>query len=154
MHIVPITQNNAHIFEVFAQDYEAEFSALTRKEPNASGRFSLEATWQDPYKGFYQFINETPTGFVVVGIVEGRFDIAEFYILPCYRKKGLGKTLAYKMFDTFPGLWQVRQIKEATGARLFWRNVIDAYTGGHFTEDQVEDSHWGIVWRQLFNSSS
>ena len=41
--LIPILKKNAHIFEVFVQDYEAEFSAITKKEPNAEGRFALEA---------------------------------------------------------------------------------------------------------------
>jgi hypothetical protein len=48
MRIVQITSKNAHIFEVFVQDYEAEFSAITRKEPDAEGRFALEADWRPP----------------------------------------------------------------------------------------------------------
>lgn len=153
MKILPITSANAHIFEVFAQDYEAEFSAITRKEPDAEGRFALEANWQPPNKGFYQFIQGKPVGFAIRGETDdGHSDIAEFYILPCYRKKGVGKQLAFAIFDLFPGPWQVRQIPTATKAIVFWRATIKEYTGGNYTEDQVSDSHWGTVIRQRFAS--
>ncbi|MBI2743276.1 MAG: GNAT family N-acetyltransferase [Chlamydiales bacterium] len=152
MTIVAIAKSNAHIFDILAQDYEAEFSALTNKEPDFSGFFSLEASWQEPYKGFYLMLKEKPAGFVIVSEVKGRWDIAEFYILPCYRKRGLGRFLATHIFDLFPGPWQVRQIWGAEVAATFWRDVINVYTSGQFTEDRISDPHWGIVTRQLFKS--
>lgn len=153
MEIIHITSANAHIFEVFVQDYEAEFSAITKKEPNAEGRFALEADWHSPNKGFYQFVKGKPVGFVIRSQTdEGSSDIAEFYILPCYRKKGLGKLLAFAIFDLFPGPWQVRQIPTALDAIAFWRATIDEYTNGKWTEDKISDAHWGSVVRQCFES--
>jgi predicted acetyltransferase len=151
--IVPITRDNAHIFEVFVQDYEAEFSAITKKEPDAEGRFALEADWQNPNKGFYPFVEGKSVGFAIRGQTdEGHSDIAEFYILPCYRKKSLGKRFAFAVFDLFPGSWQVRQIPTATNAIAFWRATIDEYTNGNYIENQINDDHWGSVIRQRFES--
>jgi predicted acetyltransferase len=152
MNIIPITLANSHIFDVFEQDYEAEFSALTKKEPNVEGRFAVEADWRDPNTGFYLFIKEKPAGFVIRKVSDGRSDIAEFYLLPCYRKKGWGKKLAFEIFDLFPGLWQVRQIPTAKEAIVFWRTIISEYTHGNYTEDLINDPHWGTVIRQLFQS--
>lgn len=142
MAITPINPSNAHIFDVLAQDYESEFSALTHKEPDINGRFALEISWQKPYEGFYQFTKEKPIGFTIKGIRAGRFDMGEFYILPCYRKKEFGKKFAFEIFDRFPGNWQVRQLQKASGATAFWRRVIDEYTNGNYSEDFIEDSHW------------
>jgi predicted acetyltransferase len=154
MRIVPITQENAHVFDVFAQDYEAEFSAITKKEPGSDGCFTLEATWKGDFKGFYAFIHDKPAGFVIVGTIDNHSDIAEFYILPCYRKKGFGKALAFEIFDRFSGPWQVRQIEGAKNATAFWRRTINAYTHGHYSEDLVTDPHWGKVNRQRFVSGT
>lgn len=97
-------------------------------------------------------MKEKPTGFVLKGMVNGRSDIAEFYILPCYRKRGFGKLLAFAVFDRFPGPWQVRQILGAENALAFWRRTIHEYTHGNYTEDQINDPHWGLITRQLFES--
>lgn len=150
MKLIPITAKNSHIFEVFEQDYEAEFSAVTQKEPNVEGRFAIEADWKEPNVGFYLFIEEKPAGFVIKTTVDGRSDIGEFYILPCYRKRGLGKAMAFAIFNLFPGPWQVRQIPAAKDAVAFWRSIIHEYTHGNYTEDQTNDPHWGVVLRQLF----
>lgn len=153
MEIIPINLENAHIFEVFVQDYEAEFSAITKKEPDAEGRFALEADWQSPNSGFYQFIEEKPVGFAIRHLTDaGRSDMAEFYILPCYRKQGFGKLLAFAIFDLFPGPWQVRQIPTASNAIAFWRATIGEYTKANYTEDQIKDLHWGSALRQCFES--
>jgi len=152
MDLIPITLTNSHVFAVFEQDYEAEFSAVTKKEPNVEGRFAIEADWRVPNNGFYLFVKEKPAGFVIRAICDGCSDIAEFYILPCYRKKGLGKSFAFAIFDLFPGPWQVRQIPNAKEAIAFWRTIIHEYTHGNYSEDRIRDPHWGIVIRQLFQS--
>jgi predicted acetyltransferase len=153
MEIVPITSANSAIFDVFEQDYEAEFSAITKKEPSPEGRFAIEADWHPPNSGFYLFIKKKPAGFAIRDELNGRSDIAEFYILPCYREKGYGKRFACALFDRFPGPWQVRQIVTATEAIAFWRAVIDAYTEGAYEEVTIDDPHWGRVLCQTFTSS-
>jgi predicted acetyltransferase len=150
--LIRITNENAHIFDVFVQDYEAEFSAVTKKEPNAEGRFALEADWRHPNTGFYYFIKQKPAGFAIRTEIDGRSDIAEFYILPCYRNTGLGKKFAFAIFDQFPGSWQVRQIPTAKEAITFWRKVVSEYTKNNYNEDFVDDVHWGKVIRQLFET--
>lgn len=152
MSLVPITDDNFHIFEVFEQDYESEFSAITKKEPDPEGRFAIDADWRAPNSGFYYFIKSKPAGFVIRKMEDGRSDIGEFYILPCYRQQGHGRVMAFAVFDLFPGPWQVRQIPTATAAITFWRTIIDEYTTGNYREDQIKDPHWGTVIRQLFNA--
>jgi predicted acetyltransferase len=154
MKIIPITQENAHIFRVFEQDYEAEFSSITKKEPNAEGCFDIEADWKAPNSGFYLFIDNKPAGFAIRGEIEGRSDVAEFYILPCYRMRGLGKLFAFALFDSFPGPWQVRQLPIAIDAVSFWRSILHEYTQGNYQEDQINDPHWGSVIRHCFVSRS
>ena len=152
IQLISISEKNATIFEVFAQDYEAEFSAITKKEPNAEGRFALEANWKKPNSGFYCFSKKKPVGFTIVTEANNRSDIAEFYILPCYRKMGYGKKLAFAVFDLFPGPWQVREIPTAKDAIVFWRTTISEYTKDKYEEDHIEDPHWEIVLRQTFVS--
>ena len=94
MEIIPITSSNAHIFEVFVQDYEAEFSAITKKEPNAEGRFALEADWHPPNQGFYQFMKGKPVGFAIRGMAGGGAQILlNFTFSLAIEKRGLGNSL-------------------------------------------------------------
>lgn len=152
MKFIPITKENQKIFDVFEQDYEAEFSAITKKKPDAEGRFAIEADWNPPNSGVYLFVENKPAGFAIRGMINNRFDMAEFYILPCYRKLGYGKHLAFHLFETFQGPWQVRQVLAAEGAIAFWRSIINEYTHGNYGEDEITDPHWGQVLRQRFDS--
>ena len=53
------------------------------------------------------------------------------------RHKGIGKTVAHKVFDMFCPLWEVKQTKANTAAQACWWNVVNEYTDGDF--DFYED---------------
>ncbi|MHC4192376.1 MAG: GNAT family N-acetyltransferase, partial [Planctomycetota bacterium] len=61
-----------------------------------------------------------------------RFCIAEFFIMRKYRRKGIGREVAHRVFGMFGPLWEVQQTKDNTVAQAFWGNVVSEYTGGDF----------------------
>lgn len=65
-------------------------------------------------------------------------NVDEFFVLRCFRRQGIGRSMAHQTFDTFRGFWQVMQIAPNTDATTFWRRAIDAYTGGRYTEFRDE----------------
>ncbi len=69
-------------------------------------------------------------------------DVAEFFVVRNYRRRGVGETAAHALFDRFGGRWEVRQSAKNEGARAFWRKVIDRYTGGHFDESFHDSVQW------------
>ena len=75
-------------------------------------------------------------GFVLVNkhsyTREDRFCIAEFFIMRKYRRQGIGKEVAHRVFDMFGPLWEIQQIKENTAAQAFWRKVVSEYTDGEY----------------------
>ena len=48
-----ITAANATVFDRLVQDYEEEFSPITKKEKGADGKYALDADWRPPNEGFY-----------------------------------------------------------------------------------------------------
>lgn len=79
--------------------------------------------------------------------------IAEFFIMPRYRREGVGRHVAESLFRMFPGQWEVRQVDGNEAAQLFWRKVIGDFTGGRYVETYLDDDRWhGPV--QNFDSSS
>lgn len=54
--------------------------------------------------------------------------IAEFMVLPKYRRNKVGKKAAIKCFDKYDGNWEVHPADGSEKAYLFWKNVIDEYT--------------------------
>ncbi len=62
--------------------------------------------------------------------------IAEFLILPRFRRKGIGREVARRCFEMHPGNWEVGPADGSESAYRFWKNVIDGITG---RDNQLED---------------
>lgn len=67
--------------------------------------------------------------------------IAEFLIMPKYRRHHIGKKVAYEIFDKFKGNWEVQPMENNPIAYSFWKNVINEYINGNYTikNDGTED---------------
>lgn len=134
------------------QLYEFEFSTITGEETNELGLYDQEkikAHWShagtDVYVLYYQ---SKPIGFAVINLAgtldndRQKKDVAEFFIMPKYRHQGIGEWMAKKLFDSYEGTWQVRQLPNLEKARSFWLKTINDYTNGDFTEIKICNEQW------------
>src|SRR4051794_26425212 len=60
--------------------------------------------------------------------------IGEFFVLRNYRRKGIGKFVANRIFNMFPGKWRVSQMEDNQPSKEFWRKVISEYTKRDYLE--------------------
>ena len=58
--------------------------------------------------------------------------IAEFLIMPKYRRNHIGKKVAYDIFDMYKGDWEVQPMENNPTAYSFWKNIINEYTNGNY----------------------
>ncbi len=67
--------------------------------------------------------------------------IAEFLILPRYRRNHIGKRVAYDIFGMYCGDWEVQPMENNKIAYSFWKNIIAEYTNNNYTvkNDGIED---------------
>lgn len=67
--------------------------------------------------------------------------IAEFLILPRYRRNHIGKKVAFDIFNMFKGDWEVQPMENNPIAYNFWKNTINEYTKGNYIikNDNIED---------------
>lgn len=107
---------------------------------------------------FLVYSDEHIAGFVLLGIrsVLGRDrdtrSVAEFFIMRKYRRMGIGRKVAFQLFDRFRGAWEVFQTRENLAARAFWAAGIGEYTDGDFEKTDVDSEAWrGPV--QTFDNS-
>jgi predicted acetyltransferase len=54
------------------------------------------------------------------------WDMAEFFVVRRYRKRGIGAAAAHEIWRRFPGPWEVRVLESNQPARAFWRAAIRA----------------------------
>lgn len=54
--------------------------------------------------------------------------IAEFMVIPKYRKMHIGKQIAFECFNLYKGNWEVSPSLGSESAYQFWKKTIDEYT--------------------------
>lgn len=146
------------LFELYVYD----FSELLGLDVGDDGRFrppAMGSYFVDPERhAFLLRADDRLAGFALVherSRVTGEtgvFDMAEFFVLRLYRRRGLGEAMAGSLFDRFRGRWEVRQKPENVAATAFWRRVITKRMGGRWREEVRDDDRWkGVI--QLFDSS-
>lgn len=85
------------------------------------------------------FIKEQETdkllGFVMINKYMQKFEdghsIAEYLVIPKYRRNKIGKKIAFEIFDKYPGNWEVKPSYKSEKAYLFWKNTIEEYTNNN-----------------------
>lgn len=125
----PILQ---HLLQLCLHDY----SEFNDQEINENGLFDysyLDFYWTEP--GRFPVLVRVEgklAGFLLVRQLERDsattlWQMAEFFILRKYRRQGIGRRVAHRVFDQFEGKWQVTQEEGNWPAQTFWRRVIEEY---------------------------
>ena len=151
MEVIPVGTANRDVYNNLAQGYEAEFSAITGKKPDARGIFRLDTRIGDDVRAFLLSVGDVPAGMIAVRTKDdGSYEVAEFYVVPSFRKRAWGQKFAHAVWRAMPGKWEIKQIAGAEYAAEFWRKTIGAFPPMEFQEDRYDDSYWGMVTRQRF----
>ena len=125
----------ANMLELYAHDF-SEFIDL---KLGADGRFGykhLPLYWKESNR--YPFLimaNGHFAGFVFVrrgselSNDADVWDIAEFFIVRGFRRRGLGIKVAQEIWRKFPGKWEVRVMDRNQKAKNFWARAINEFLG-------------------------
>jgi predicted acetyltransferase len=74
---------------------------------------------------------------------EAQWCIGEFFILAKFQSKGIGRDVAYQIWNMHKGIWEVSVIPENIPAYNFWQETISAYTSGHYAEE-IKDVDYDV----------
>ena len=151
IEIIKASEEEKEIMEMLMQFYFYDFSEYTNDDINNDGRYEeypyLALYWKEKKSRFPYLVkvNGNHAGFVLVRCHDVHnetttFSIAEFFIMKKYRRMGIGKQVAWQIFDWHQGKWEVTQMKKNKLAQAFWLNIINAYTKGAFTDEMEESS--------------
>lgn len=145
--LVPVTQKDFPIIYNLARFYAYDISEF----------FGDEAGWEMEddglygagidYKKYFETENTFPflihykgklAGFAIIDKDSidptANFNMAQFFIVRTYKRKGLGKHTAFKCFEKFKGAWEIHILPQNKTAYLFWRSIINEYTKNNFSE--------------------
>src|SRR5207237_1087260 len=119
------------------QDYLRELSAIDGTKPGRSGEFDyryFDRYWIEPDRVPLALLHAGDRiGFALVRLGQPN-EMAEFYVQPAHRRRGIGRAFARECFRRFPGRWRVHQMPRNSSGTAFWRATIP------FAFEETEDS--------------
>src|SRR5438876_5635365 len=134
----------ANLLELYAHDF-SEFHDL---ELGADGKFGykhLPLYWREPNRHpFLVRMDGKLAGLVLVkrgseiSRNETVWDMAEFFVVRGYRRRGIGTKTAHEVWRRFPGLWEVRVMESNVPARDFWAHAVSTFLGNAIHPAHVE----------------
>lgn len=159
IELIPASQEQeavlANLLELYIHDFSEFHHASEIGEDGRFGYTPLAQYWHDPAR--LAFLIRTAgklAGFAFVirgtGASAGdpAWDIAEFFILRRYRRRGFGTRVAHQLFRLLPGRWEVRVMESNRPAQRFWAHAISLFLGE--AADPLSIQRDGLCW-QIFS---
>jgi predicted acetyltransferase len=156
IEVVPAAAEQEQILANLLELYAHDFSEFHDLEIGADGRFGykfLPLYWSDPDR--YPFLVKTDghlAGLILVkrgpGIVGNHvvWDMAEFFVVRGYRRRGIGTEMAHQIWRRFLGAWEVRVMQSNVAANHFWAHAVSTFAGERvdpiYTEKEGE--RWAL----------
>lgn len=125
----------ANLLELYIHDF-SEFIPVELQDDGRFGYPNLSLYWTDPNRHpFLIRVDGQWAGFVLIAQIQEEsdiepvWDVAEFFILRGFRRRGLGRMVAHQVWQGHPGRWQVRVMSANGGAARFWEQAIGEHLG-------------------------
>lgn len=146
------------------QLYIHDFTEFIDEDVDESGLYSFDFDHRRYFErpGFWAYIPRVASqiaGFALISdrvmdrSKKGRV-VDEFFVLHRYRRRGVGRSLAFQMFDTYRGFWEIGELGPNTPAQAFWRRVIGEYTDERYEESSYQEEDDMQIILQTFDSST
>ncbi len=140
VELVPATREDQGTLESLLELYLHDFSEFIDLGIGEDGRFGydyLEEYWK-PGSGLRAFLIHADGGLAGFALLQTGseitadpdvLDVAEFFVLRGFRRRGVGLAAAHLLFHAFEGRWEVRVLESNAGAQRFWPKAVSAFTG-------------------------
>jgi predicted acetyltransferase len=139
IELIPARAEQAPILANLLELYGHDFSEFLDLDLGSDGRFGyrdLPFYWQDPNRHpFLVRVAGKWAGLIMVkrgselSGDETVWDMAEFFVVRRYRRRGIGTAIAHQVWRQFPGRWEVRVMQSNHSAYLFWERAITGLAG-------------------------
>ena len=130
------------------QSYLTELSHFPDENPdykdeNGISQYTyFDAYWEENSRFPYLLFSDGKlAGFALVRIDGGCCEMAEFYVLPEYRRLGLGTSCATDIFRKHHGKWRMSFNKQNQTSQQLWRKLARKLATGDIKKGQIDSSH-------------
>ena len=154
IHLTPATAAHQEILANLLQLYMHDFSEIIPLELGPDGRFEypeLPLYFSEASRfPFLVAVNSRWAGLVLVRQMENGgsavWDMAEFFLMRGYRRRGVGTALAHRVFSRFPGAWEVRVMEANRAAVQFWQRAIEGFTSSSLQPERTwhNNKNWDV----------
>lgn len=137
-----VGKDKKEILRNLIEKYETDFSQYDEQDVNDLGLFGydyLDNYWTEANRfPYFIKVNEKLAGFVMINDYpiagyKTDYTIAEFFIMPKYRRSGVGKCALDFIFQKFKGKWCLMYHPKNVAAQRFWTKMVNHYTDGKYT---------------------
>ena len=136
--------------------YQHDLSDVWDQDIDEHGEYgySLDRHWSDSdHRPYVILVQSKYAGLALVNgevkVPGGRYWLEQYFIIKKYRRKGVGRAAATRLFDSLPGQWQVGQMPLNLPAQAFWRATINGYTSGNYSESEIKLGSWRGVLQEF-----
>ena len=133
------------VIHAMLQNYLRDLTEFETISQNESGEYKY------PYLKYYRtentrypyllYCNADISGFALVRKEEIFFSMAEFSVLPAFRRKGLGTLFALDIIQKHSGKWHIEYNVKNTAGMQFWNTLILNLVGAHYKRGPGEEEN-------------
>jgi len=153
LELIHVKENDKSILKKLLELYDSEPNDYEEKEECKREPYEykyLEHYFsQKNWWAYFIMANDDYAGFVMINPMaevsdaETDYSISEFFVMPKYRRTGVGRFAVYKTLDTHKGKWQLTRDPRDKNSVSFWNKIIDEYTNGNF---EVKESCQSVTF--------
>ena len=160
IEIVKVATEEREILARLIELYEYDFSEYENRDVNFLGLYGytyLDYYWTEERRfPYFIKVNNKLAGFAMVcdycyiSKDKDTLFMSEFFVMKKYRRSGIGKYAAKKVFDMHPGKWELTVHPNNPISHIFWESVIKEIVGNdfqkHFDAKDVYYDEIGIAY--------
>ncbi|CAM4049556.1 hypothetical protein VA7868_01245 [Vibrio aerogenes CECT 7868] len=149
VNLVEIQSKSRLTLENLFPYYIYDMSEFTGWGPTKDGHYdtynpaNLDIYWSsEEHVPYFILADNELAGFVLIRkypVDRTVYDIDQYFILRKFKKQGIGKEALKQVLHLYPGKWQIRVLKENTGAFKFWLSAVSEIVGQKYVSEEDID---------------
>ena len=102
----------------------------------------LDAFWRESERYPYLLLSDKKiAGFALARQERDHWEMAEFYVLPEFRRHGLATTCSRYIFKKHPGEWRINFNKYNQAGSAFWQKLARLLSNGDILTGELSTGH-------------